>query len=196
MARTVEFFFDYGSPWSYMGYTQLPKLEAESGAAVVLRPMLLGGVFKATGNHAPLEVPAKFAWMGKDLARFAKRYGVEFRRNPHFPIITVTLMRGAVAAAAQDRLPAYSTAVFRAIWVDGLNMNDRGVVVEVLARSGFDPEQLLAATETQAVKDKLRADTEEAVRRGVFGAPTYFVGEEMFFGQDRADFVAEALAAG
>jgi 2-hydroxychromene-2-carboxylate isomerase len=196
MARTVEFFFDYGSPWSYIGYTQLPKLEAESAATVVLRPMLLGGVFKATGNHAPLEVPAKFAWTGKDLARFANRYGVEFRRNPHFPIITVTLMRGAVAAAAQDRLPAYSNAVFRAIWVDGLNMNDRSVVAEVLARSGFDPEQLLAATETQPVKDKLRADTEEAVRRGVFGAPTYFVGEEMFFGQDRADFVAEALAAG
>jgi 2-hydroxychromene-2-carboxylate isomerase len=155
--------------------------------------MLLGGVFKATGNHSPVTTPAKAKWMDGDLRAFARRYGVPYERNPWFPINTITLMRGAVAMQRQDRLAPYADAIFHAMWVEPQNMNDPQVVGAVLAKAGFDPKEMLAAIEEQSVKDALRANTEEAVSRGVFGAPTFFVGKKMFFGQDRLDFVEEEL---
>ena len=115
---TIEFFFDYGSPASYLAYTQMPGIAQRTGATIVYRPMLLGGVFKATGNQSPVTIPAKGAWMMTDLPRFAKRYGVPYVRNPHFPINTLNLMRGAIAAEMDGRLVPYSDAIFRAIWVD------------------------------------------------------------------------------
>ena len=194
--RTVEFFFDFGSPATYLAWTQLPAICRATGATLVYRPMLLGGVFQATGNASPVTVPAKGRYMLADLARFARRYGVPLRFNPHFPINTLTLMRGAVGLQIHDpaRFDAYVTAVFNAIWVDGLQMGDPGVVAEVLGRAGFDARALLELTADPAVKDALKSATEEAVRRGAFGAPTMFVGDQMFFGQDRLDFVREALA--
>ena len=196
-SKTVEFFFDFGSPASYLAWTQLPALCAAAGATLAYRPMLLGGVFQATGNASPVTVPAKGKYMLTDLARFAQRYGVPMRFNPHFPVNTLALMRAAVAVQQRDpaRFEDFVTAMFRAMWVDGRNMADPPVVAEVLARAGFDPQAVLALTADPAVKDALKAATEEAVRRGAFGAPTMFVGEQMFFGQDRVDFVREALAA-
>jgi 2-hydroxychromene-2-carboxylate isomerase len=191
--RTLEFFFDYGSPASYLAYTQVPLIARRTGAEVVYRPMLLGGVFKATGNHSPVDVAPKGVWMMADLPRFAKRYGVPYARNPNFPINTLKLMRGAIAAENEGRLKAYSDAMFRAMWVDGRNMEDPVVIGAVLREAGFDPAAMMAAIGTADVKDRLRANTEEAVARGVFGAPTCFVGSEMFFGQDRLDFVEEEL---
>lgn len=194
--RTVEFFFDFGSPASYLAWTQLPAICAAAGATLAYRPMLLGGVFQATGNASPVTVPAKGKYMLTDLARFAQRYGVPMRFNAHFPINTLALMRGAIGLQMRDpaRFGDYVTAMFRAMWVDGRNMVDLATVGEVLAQSGFDPQAILALTGDTAVKDALKANTEEAVRRGVFGAPTMFVGSQMFFGQDRLDFVREALA--
>lgn len=196
-SKTVEFFFDFGSPASYLAWTQLPAICAAAGATLAYRPMLLGGVFQATGNASPVTVPAKGKYMLTDLARFATRYGVPMRFNPHFPINTLALMRGAVGMQLRDpaRFGDYVTAMFRAMWVDGCNMADPSVVADVLARAGFDPQATLALTADPAVKDALKAATEEAVHRGAFGAPTMFVGEQMFFGQDRLDFVREALAA-
>jgi 2-hydroxychromene-2-carboxylate isomerase len=188
---TIEFFFDYGSPASYLAYTQMPGIAQRTGAAIAYRPMLLGGVFKATGNQSPVTIPAKGAWMMTDLPRFAKRYGVPYVRNPHFPINTLNLMRGAVAAEMEERLIPYSDAVFRAIWVDQRRMEDPIVIGEVLRQAGFDPAAMMAAIGTNEVKEKLKASTEEAVSRGVFGAPTFFVDQDMFFGQDRLDFVEE-----
>ena len=195
--KTVEFFFDFGSPASYLAWTQLPAICSAAGAALAYRPMLLGGVFQATGNASPVTVPAKGKYMLTDLARFARRYGVPMRFNPHFPINTLALMRGAVGLQLRDpgRFDGYVTAMFRAMWVEGRNMGDPAVVAEVLAQAGLDPQWILALTGDPAVKDALKAATEEAVRRGAFGAPTMFVGEQMFFGQDRLDFVREALAA-
>ncbi len=194
--KTVEFYFDVGSPTSYLAYTQLPKIAAEAGARVEWRPLLLGGVFKATGNTSPVTVPAKGRWMGQDIARWARRYGVPWAWNPHFPINTLTLMR--VAAGLQmrqpDALPRYLDAVFAALWRDGRNLGDPAVLAATLAAAGFDPAHLAALAADPEVKARLVADTEEAVARGVFGAPTCFVGEQMFFGQDRLDFVREALA--
>lgn len=196
MTKTVEFFFDFGSPTSYLAWTQLPKLAAGAGAQLVWRPMLLGGVFKATGNASPVMVPAKGRWMNQDMARWARRYGVPLAMNPHFPINTLTLMRGATGL--QMRQPAdferYVDTVFRAMWHTPCNMGDAAVLAQVLQRAGFDAEALLALAGDPEVKARLVATTEEAVARGVFGAPTMFVGERMFFGQDRLEFVREALA--
>jgi 2-hydroxychromene-2-carboxylate isomerase len=189
MTRTVEFFFDVGSPTSYLAWTQLPALCAQAGAVLVYRPMLLGGVFQATGNASPANVAAKGRYMNADMARFAQRYGVPLAVNPHFPINTLTLMRGAAGMQLrlQARFDAYLRGVFKAIWVDGLNLNEPAVAAKALTVAGFDPAQVMALTDDAEVKSALRATTEEAVARGVFGAPTMFVG------QDRLDFVREAL---
>ena len=195
MTKTVEFFYDFGSPTVYLAATQLPAIAAAVGATIDWRPMLLGGVFKSTGNQSPVVVPAKAAYMNNDLKRFAKRYGVPFSFNPHFPINTLALMRGAVAY--QDDVVVSSTyrdAIFMAIWVEARNLNEPDVIGQVLSDAGLDPAELMNRIGQQTVKDQLIANTEEAVNRGVFGAPTFFVGEQMFFGQDRLDFVAEALS--
>jgi 2-hydroxychromene-2-carboxylate isomerase len=195
MTRAVEFFFDVGSPASYLAWTQLPKIVQATGSEIEYRPMLLGGVFQATGNRSPMEVPAKGQYLMDDLQRFARRYGVPFRHNPHFPINTLALMRMVLGLQLREpvRLVPFVDAVFRAIWVDARNLNDPVVVTEVLRQAGFDAEKMLALASDPAVKDDLKVATQEAVARGVFGAPTFFVGGEMFWGQDRLDFVKEAL---
>jgi 2-hydroxychromene-2-carboxylate isomerase len=194
-SRVVEFFFDVGSPTSYLAWTQLPALCESAGAKLAYRPMLLGGVFQATGNASPANIPAKGKYMNADMARYAKAYGVPLVVNLHFPINTLTLMRGAAGMQLTQpaRFDDYLRAVFKAMWVDGLNLNDPAVTGKMLADAGFDPAALLALTADADVKAALRATTEEAVARGVFGAPTMFVGDAMFFGQDRLDFVREAL---
>jgi 2-hydroxychromene-2-carboxylate isomerase len=195
--RRVEFFFDVGSPASYLAWAQLPKIAADAGAAVVWRPMLLGGVFKATGNASPLNIPAKGRWMNDDLRRWAERAGVPFRFNPHFPINTLTLMRGAIGM--QMRHPElflrYLEVVWRAMWEQPLNLGDPDVLASTLDAAGIAPATFASLVADPEVKSALIAATEEAVARGVFGAPTFFVGDAMFFGQDRLDFVREALRA-
>jgi 2-hydroxychromene-2-carboxylate isomerase len=195
--RSVEYFFDVGSPTSYLAWTQLPNVAAETGATIVWRPMLLGGVFKATGNASPVTVPAKGRWMNEDIQRFAQRYGVQFRFNPHFPINTLTLMRGA--AGMQMRSPGeflrYVDVIERAMWETPKNLGDPEVRAATLADAGFDLAAFAALVGDPEVKAKLIATTDEAVARGVFGAPTFFVGDQMFFGQDRLDFVRAALLA-
>jgi 2-hydroxychromene-2-carboxylate isomerase len=196
MNKTVEFFFDVGSPASYLAWTQLPALCSAAGATLVYRPMLLGAVFQATGNASPVAVPAKGKHMLLDLARCAGRYGVPLKHNPHFPINTLTLMRAitGVQLRMPERFDDLLRAVFTAIWVNERNLNDPAVAGQVLAEASFDPAQIVALAADADVKAALRATTDEAVARGVFGAPTMFVGHEMFFGQDRLDFVRDALA--
>ena len=195
MSKQVEFFFDVGSPTTYLAWTQLPAMCAQAGAALVYRPMLLGGVFQATGNASPATVPAKGRYMNADMARFAHRYGVPLAANPFFPINTLMLMRGAAGAQlrAPDRFGAYLTAVFDAMWVAPQNLNDPATTAQALAAAGFDSAEVTGWANDAEVKAALRTTTEEAVARGVFGAPTMFVGSAMFFGQDRLDFVREAL---
>ena len=196
MTKTVEFWFDVGSPYSYLAYRALPAIAAAHGAQIDLRPMLLGGVFKATGNASPVTVPAKGRWMLGDLARWARHWGVPLTFNPHFPINTLTLMRGA--AGVQMRDPAdfgrYLEVIFNAMWREPRNLGDPQVLAETLRAGGFDPEHIAALAADPEVKAKLIANTDEAVARGAFGAPTFFVDGEMFFGQDRLDFVRTALS--
>lgn len=193
--KHFEFWFDFGSPASYLAHTQMASLAENCGAQAHYRPMLLGGVFQATGNHSPATIPAKGAYTFTDFDRFAARYGVPLNRNPHFPINTLMLMRGAVGLQLREpaRFMAYVDAMFRAIWVEAQNLNDPSTVGAVLHVAGFNPAALLALTQDAEVKDRLKAVTQEAIDRGVFGAPTFFVGDQMFWGQDRIDFVKEAL---
>ena len=193
-----EFFFDFGSPTAYLAWTQLPGICTAACADLVYRPMLLGGVFQATGNASPVSVPAKGKYMLADMARFARRYGVPMRFNPHFPINTLQLMRGAVGVQSRmpERFVDYVTAVYESTWVEARNMGDLATVAEVLERVGFDPRAILDLASDPAVKQALKDNTEEAVRRGAFGAPTMFVEQVMYFGQDRLDFVREALTEG
>jgi 2-hydroxychromene-2-carboxylate isomerase len=193
--RTVDFYFDFGSPAAYLAWTQLPQIVLDMQAALALKRILLGGIFQATGNRPPISVPLKGQYLFTDLYRFARRYGVPLVLNPHFPVNTLMLMRVTVGLQLRgdERLADYCTAMFKAIWVDGLNMGDVQVASQVLAQDGFDPAALLALCNETDVKEHLKTLTQQAVNRGVFGAPTFFVGEHMFWGQDRLDFVREAL---
>lgn len=154
MSKTLEFFFDLGSPATYLAYTQLPALCAKTGAQVVYQPMLLGGVFKATGNASPIMVPAKGRYMLDDLARYAKRYNVPLRFNPHFPINTLVLMRAVTGIQIHqpERFLDFIDCLFRALWVEGRHLGDPEVVANVLTEQGFDPEQVLALSNDAAVR--------------------------------------------
>ena len=195
--KTFDFYFDFGSLAAYLAHTQLPKMCAETGASANLLPMLLGGVFQATGNASPMTVPAKGRYVFVDFKRFADGYGVPLNMNPHFPIITTTLMRMVTALQMHKdpRMQTLMDTVFQAIWVDSRNLNDPVTVGQVLTDAGFDAATLLAMANEQATKDQLKAVTMKAVERGVFGAPSFFVGEEMFWGQDRIEQVKAALKA-
>lgn len=196
MSKTVEFYFDLGSPATYLAYTQLPKICEQTDSQLVYVPILLGGVFKATGNASPATVPAKGRYMFIDLDRYAKRYGVPLKINPHFPINTLVLMRAVTGMQMRhpERFAAFVDCLFKALWIEGRNLNDPATVGAVLSENGFDPEEILALSADEDVKSALKDTTEKAVQRGVFGAPSMFVGEQLFFGQDRLDFVSEALS--
>lgn len=193
MTRTLEFYFDYGSPYSYLADTQVEAIARRAGATLARKPMLLGGVFKATGNHSPAEMPQKSQWSGFDMPMWARHYGVPFQRNPFFPINTLALMRGAAAAQIDGLFERYHPAIYKAMWVDGRNLNDINEIAEVLTAAGLDAAKFGKRIQDQDVKDRLKATTDEAVARGVFGAPTSFVDNMMFFGNDRLPFVEMAL---
>ncbi len=196
MRKSVHFFFDVGSPASYLAWTQLPGLCGQYQADLLYRPMLLGGVYQATGNASPATIPAKGRYTNMDYERHARRYGVPLKSNPHFPIITLFLMRAVTGIQMRqpERLQQLLACVFKGLWIDALDLNQPQLTADVLKAGGFDPGEIERLTQAPEVKAALKATTEEAVGRGVFGAPTLFVGDEMFFGQDRMDFVREALA--
>ncbi|GAA6142296.1 2-hydroxychromene-2-carboxylate isomerase [Hydrogenophaga sp. 5NK40-0174] len=194
--KTVEFIFDVGSPYTYLAFHALPKIAADKDARIVWTPVLLGGIFQATGNRSPVETPAKGKHLEIDLQRWAAHYDVTYTANPHFPINTLMLMRGAVAMQmrSDEALQRYLAAVFTGMFEKPCNMNDPATLGSVLANAGFDPQELLALTQQPEVKARLKSNTESAVERGVFGAPSFFVGDELYWGQDRLNFVETALS--
>ncbi|MGE0046186.1 MAG: 2-hydroxychromene-2-carboxylate isomerase, partial [Hyphomonadaceae bacterium] len=187
-------------PIAYMALHVLPGIEARSGAKFEYVPVLLGGIFKATGNQSPVmafgHIKNKIAYDMLEMRRFVEKHGLaRFNMNPHFPVNTLLLMRLATAAKIDGVLPAYLAAAFPAMWEKGLKMDDPEIVRAELAAAGLDSEKLMARAQEHDVKAALMAETEHAVARGAFGIPTFFVGEDMYFGKDRLRDVEEAIAA-
>lgn len=196
-----EFLFDFGSPNAYLAHKVLPQIEARTGIRFDYVPVLLGGVFKLTGNKAPMiafgGIKNKLEYEQLEMRRFIARHGLtQFQFNPHFPVNTVLIMRGAVAAQMEGALAPYVEAVFHHMWEAPRKMDDPAVVAAALAESGLDAANLLAMAQSQPVKDRLLADTEAAVARGVFGSPSFFVGPELYFGKDRLADVEDAIRRG
>jgi len=195
MTQQAIFYFDVGSPTSYLAHRALPEIAAETGAQVIWKPVLLGAIFQATGNATPMNIPAKAKWMLDDLQLWANKRGTHFEHNPYFPINTLTLQRGAAAYEGTDLFAKYVDTVFSAMWEFPKNLPDPATLEATLLEAGFDVIDFKERVSSPAVKDKLRHNTEEAIQAGVFGCPTVMVGARMFFGQDRLDFVREALSA-
>lgn len=195
MPKTLEFLFDVGSPTTYLAHKRIPGLIERTKAEVIYVPVLLGGIFKATGNASPVAVPAKGVYMGADMARYAKKFGISLNMNPHFPINTLPMMRILAGLVGEDPFPGVVDVLFDAMWKGRKQMGDPAVLAAMLDKAGFDAPALMALAETPQAKDALKTNTETAIARGAFGAPTFFVDDEMFFGQDRLDWVEEALAA-
>ena len=199
--QDVTFYFDFGSPNAYLAHKVIPAIEQRTGAKFTYVPALLGGIFKATGNQSPAQafanIPAKLAYEAKETRRFVKRHGItEFAMNPHFPVNTLQIMRGAVAAQQLGVFEAYVDAVYRAMWVMGRKMDDPAVILQVLEDAGLPADRLIELMGDAAVKAKLMENTGEAVAKGVFGSPSFLVGDELFFGKDRLRDVEEEIAAG
>ena len=196
----VEFHFDFGSPNAYLSHLVIPDIERRTGAAFAYVPILLGGVFKMTNNRSPAESMAgirnKPDYERLETQRFIARHGItRFQRNPFFPVNTLTLMRAAIAAERLGVFARYVNEVFRHMWAEPKKLDDPAVLRAALAASGLDADALLALAQDQAVKDALVANTSASVERGTFGSPTFFVGDEIFFGKDRLRDVEAAILA-
>jgi 2-hydroxychromene-2-carboxylate isomerase len=200
MTPKVEFHFDFGSPNAYLAHKIIPSIEQRTGAKFEYVPILLGGVFKLANNQSPIvqfqSTKGKLDYMKIETGRFIRKHGLrQFKFNPHFPVNTVQIMRGAVAAEMDGRLATYCDAVFRHMWEEALKMDDAEVIKSALDAAGFDGARTLARIQEQEVKDKLLKNTEATVARGTFGAPTFFVGNEIFFGKDKLADIEEEIVA-
>jgi len=191
----IDFYFDFGSPTSFLAFKRLQQLEEKYDAVIDYKPVLLGAILKQSQNVSPAMIPLKGKYMMmQDLPRFAERYGVVFTMNPYFPINTLPVMRGAHAAIKLGCFLSYCEAVFDAIWVNGLDFGNVEVISATLTDAGLDADTLLTAISTDEIKQSLLQVTNEAIERGLFGAPTMFIGDDMYFGQDRLDFIEERLS--
>lgn len=192
MPHTIEFLFDVGSPTAYLAWHRMKGVAARTGAPVKKVPILLGGVFKATGGSPPGTVAAKGRWMNEDMQRYAARDGIRLTMNPHFPVNTLAMMRVLAGLEGDDRFDAVADTLFAGMWQQGLNMAEPEIVAGVLSAGGHDAAALLALAQDPEAKARLIANTQSAVARDVFGAPTFFVAGQMHFGQDRLDWVEAA----
>ncbi|MGJ8536366.1 MAG: 2-hydroxychromene-2-carboxylate isomerase [Parasphingopyxis sp.] len=200
MPKSVDFIFDFASPNAYLVHRVLPGIADRTGATFRYIPCLLGGIFKATGNQAPMiafaPIPNKLAYEQLEFGRFIARHGLsDFAFNPHFPVNTVLLQRGALAAERDGRLMDYVEAGLHHMWEAPKNMSDPEIYAGAMSESGFDGAALVEGAQDAAIKQKLIDNTGAAVERGAFGIPTFYVGQEMFFGKERLDQVEEAIAA-
>ena len=194
----VEFHFDFGSPNAYLAHLVIPEIERRTGAKFAYVPVLLGGVFKLTNNRTPAEslagIKNKPEYERLETERFLNRHGItNYQRNPFFPVNTLAIMRGAVAAQRLGIFARYVDEIYRHMWAEPKKMDDPDVLRAALAESTIEIEPLLALTQTAEVKDELRTNTERSVARGTFGSPTFFVGDEIFFGKDRLRDVEEEI---
>ncbi|MEO7095316.1 MAG: 2-hydroxychromene-2-carboxylate isomerase, partial [Polyangiales bacterium] len=186
MPREIEFFFDVGSSYSYLAATQMAGVAQRTGLPVRWRPFLLGAVFKSTGNEMPARIPAKAKWMLGDMERWCVHYKIPFKFPTRFPLLTLRTQR-ALAAAERTAVSveAFALALFRGYWADNQDVTGDAAISAAAASAGLDGAAIVLAIDEPATKDLLRATTDEAVRRGAFGAPSMFVGDALFWGNDR-----------
>ena len=194
----AEFHFDFGSPNAYLSHLVVPAIEERTGVAFKYVPVLLGGVFKATGNVSPMVslqgIRNKPEYQRLETERFVRQHGItEYRANPHFPVNTLQIMRGAVFAEREGFLAAYVDAVYRHMWAAPKKMDDAEVIAAALEESGLPAERILAGIGQPEIKAGLIANTESSVQRGVFGSPSFFVGDELYFGKDKLREVEEEI---
>jgi len=194
----ADFLFDFGSPNAYLAHRVIPTIETRTGARFRYVPILLGGIFKATNNRSPMEafagIPAKMAFMEVETRRFLARHAItDFKMNPYFPVNTLGLMRGAIAAELEGCFARYVDVIFHNMWSKPEKLDDPAVLEAVLRDNDFDAPRLLARAQDPEVKSALIANTDAAVARGAFGSPTFFVGQDMFFGKDKLRDVEEAI---
>jgi 2-hydroxychromene-2-carboxylate isomerase len=198
---SVEFHFDFGSPNAYLSHLLIPGIEARTGATFTYVPVLLGGIFKLTNNVSPVvanrDIRNKAEYQKLEMQRFLRAHGIKaFKFNPHFPVNTLQLMRAAVVAEDEGYLKAYADAVFGHMWAEPKKMDEPEIVKAALDQSGFDGTHILARTQEPAIKARLMENTEKSVARGTFGSPTFFIGDEIFFGKDRLGEVEAAIRDG
>jgi 2-hydroxychromene-2-carboxylate isomerase len=198
MPKTLDFIFDFASPNAYFAHKALGPMLERTGASATYIPCLLGGIFKATGNQAPFvafaNVKGKNEYNMLEIQRFIAKHGLtNFKMNSAFPLNTVMLQRGALIAEEDGRLAEYIEAGLSAMWEDNVKMDDKDVFADALTQRGFDGAAILERTQDAAIKAKLIANTEAAVARGAFGIPTFYVGDDMYFGKDRLGQVEDAL---
>jgi 2-hydroxychromene-2-carboxylate isomerase len=195
MTRKIDFYFDFPSPYAYLAHTQLPRIAAEHGATVAYHPFRIIELMKIVGNRpTTIECKNKSKYAGADLQRWTKRYTVDFARNPNSKSFDFAELDRAALVAIEDGQGAhYVTAVFAAIWGKPEDLSQRSVLVDVLSRAGLDAQRLLERASAETIVARLESETKAAAERGVFGAPTMFVEDQMYFGNDRLDFVVEAL---
>ncbi len=198
MTQTVDYYFDFGSPNAYLAHRLVPAFEARTGAVVRYVPVLLGGLFKLTGNQAPFAafgaIPNKMAYMQTEMDRFIRLHGLtDFQFNPHFPIHTVALMRGAIVAENRGEAAGYIELVFQHMWERGSNMGDPEVLASALAGGGFDAEAYTTGVQDPAVKQALIDTTQAAADAGAFGSPTFLYADEIYFGKDQLDLIEQMM---
>ena len=199
MTKTVDFYFDFASPNAYLSHQVVPGIEERTGAKFNYIPVLLGGIFKATNNKPPMEaffgILNKNEYQSVEMKRFQERHGIDkFKMNPHFPVISLQIIRGAVGAQQDGYLDKYIDEVLKHMWEEPKKMDDPEVIKEAFTQSGFDADRLMNQMQDPEIKAQLIENTEKAVKRGTFGIPTFFVGDDIYFGKDTLWQVEEALA--
>tara|TARA_B100000686_G_C16359028_1_gene746784 strand:+ start:28 stop:636 length:609 start_codon:yes stop_codon:yes gene_type:complete len=189
MIKPFEFYFDFGSPYTFLAHNEIRKIEKENSIKIKYMPVLLGGLLKSAGIKANVDIPIKGKYMIKDCKLWAEKYGITFKFNSYFPIITLDLMRCVLIAERKDFAQNFINKVFDAIWKDGLNLNDTLILQKLLQNLDINPKTFLVEAAAQKNKDELKKRTEDAFKKGIFGLPTFIVNNKIFWGQDRLEFV-------
>ena len=189
MIKSFEFYFDFGSPYTFLAHKQIRKIEKQNSIKIQYMPILLGGLLKLAGIKANIDIPVKAKYMIKDCKLWAEKYNIEFKFNNYFPITTLNLMRCALVAKKKGFEQNFINKVFDAIWKDGLNLNDNIIIEKLLENLDINPKAFLIEAADSKVKDELKKKTEDAFNKGIFGAPSFIVNDKIFWGQDRLEFV-------
>jgi len=193
MIKSFEFYFDFVSPYSFLAHQEIKKIEKKESVKIKYKPILLGGLHNLHGIKAPAFIPSKAKFMIRDCKLLSERNKVNFKFNSYFPIKTLNLMRGVLVAEEDDMKSYYIDSVFKAIWRDGLNLNDQNIVDKIIKNMSINPKTFFLRATSQSVKNILKKETNEAYEKGIFGAPTFYINKKIFWGQDRLNFaIAEA----